>query len=68
MDEAQLQVFIDGTIHYFTQASEEPADVGTPYLIGEDQTIADEYTGIIGISGRVPCTLLRARVCSRCSS
>ena len=52
MDESQLQVFIDGTIHYFSQASDEPADVGTPYLISDDQTVADEYTGIIGISGK----------------
>lgn len=52
MDESRLQVFIDGTIHYFAQSSDEPAVVGTPYLISNRVSVAREYTGIIGISGK----------------
>ncbi|MEM7253851.1 MAG: chemotaxis protein CheX [Pseudomonadota bacterium] len=52
MDEADLQVFIDGTIHYFNQSSNQPATVGTPYLVDDNKAVADEYTGIIGVSGR----------------
>ena len=52
MDESDLQVFIDGTIHYFNQTSDRPAKVGSPYLVDERTAIVNEYTGIIGISGR----------------
>jgi chemotaxis protein CheX len=52
MHERDLQVFIDGAIHYFEQVSEELAIVGTPYLLNTKNTICYDYTGIIGISGR----------------
>lgn len=45
-----LQVFIDGVLNYFTQISDESAEVRIPYLI-KDDLIMDEYTGMIGISG-----------------
>jgi chemotaxis protein CheX len=50
IDENDLQVFIDGALHYFTQVSDESAEVRIPYLIKED-LVMDEYTGTIGISG-----------------
>ena len=52
MHETDLQVFIDGTMHYFKQASQEAAIVGMPYLLDTSVTICYDYTGIIGISGR----------------
>ena len=52
MHETDLKVFIDAVIHYFEQISETPAKVGTPYLKENSDTLAYEYTGIIGISGR----------------
>lgn len=52
MHETELQVFIDGTTYYFSQSSEEEASVGTPYLISNRASVAKEYTGIIGISGK----------------
>jgi chemotaxis protein CheX len=52
MQERDLQVFIDGVIHYFKQISEESAVVGTPYLLDTKSKICYDYTGIIGISGR----------------
>ena len=50
IDENELQIFIDGALHYFTQVSEETAEVRIPYLI-KDDLIMDEFTGMIGISG-----------------
>lgn len=52
MEEAGLQVFVDGTINYFNQASDDFAEVGSPYLISNRASIAKEYTGIIGVSGK----------------
>ena len=52
MHEAQLQVFIDGTMRYFAHASDEAAVVSTPYLVGKSNPIIKEFTGIIGVSGK----------------
>lgn len=50
IDEHDLQVFIDGALNYFTQISDESAEVRIPYLI-KDDLVMDEYTGKIDISG-----------------
>lgn len=52
MNESDLRVFIDGAIHYFSQMSASPATIQTPFLRDNDDAVAHEYTGIIGISGR----------------
>jgi len=52
MDEDDLQVFINGVIHYFDQCSDTPAEVGTPYLMKDPSKVPMDYTGIIGVSGR----------------
>ena len=52
MDEADLQVFIEGTTHYFNQSSSSQAELGTPYLTDDNKNAAMEFTGIIGVSGR----------------
>ncbi|MFK7957081.1 MAG: chemotaxis protein CheX [Lysobacterales bacterium] len=52
MKEEDLKVFIEGVTHYFDQMSESPASVETPFLQENNTTMAHEYTGIIGISGR----------------
>ncbi len=51
MNESDLRVFIDGAIHYFSTMSASPATIQTPYLRSNDDAMAHEYTGIIGISG-----------------
>lgn len=50
VDERDLQIFIEGTLHYFDQISTEHAEVKTPYIVQEDLRV-DDYTGMIGISG-----------------
>ncbi len=52
MHETDLQVFINGTTHYFHQTAKEKATVGTPYLLDTRQTVCYDFTGIIGVSGR----------------
>jgi chemotaxis protein CheX len=52
MHESDLQVFIDGTTHYFQQTSHQAAAVGTPYLLDTSTSICYDFTGIIGIAGR----------------
>lgn len=50
VDERDLQIFIEGALHYFQQISEEQAEVRTPYLLNDDLPV-DDYTGVIGING-----------------
>lgn len=52
MDDGALKVFVDGTVRYFEQAGDRPAEVGSPYLIGNSATVAKDFTGIIGVSGK----------------
>lgn len=49
--EENIQVFIDGTNHYFKQHKTTDIVVGTPYLLENETPKAHDYTGIIGISG-----------------
>ena len=51
VDEADLQVFIDGTMRYFVHSSDEAAVVNTPYLVSNSNSVIKEFTGIIGVTG-----------------
>ncbi|NRB42930.1 MAG: chemotaxis protein CheX [Pseudomonadales bacterium] len=51
MKQEHIQVFIDGAVHYFKQNNASDVEVGSPYLIENDNPAAFDYTGIIGISG-----------------
>jgi chemotaxis protein CheX len=51
MNQADLHFFIDSTVNYFQEITNEQAESGIPY-IKEEQPIILEYTGIIGISGK----------------
>ncbi|MBX2846833.1 MAG: chemotaxis protein CheX [Acidiferrobacterales bacterium] len=52
MNDDDLNIFIKGIKHYFSQSSDSEATVHTPYLQENTNKMAHEYTGIIGISGR----------------
>jgi chemotaxis protein CheX len=52
MDATELSVFVEGATRYFHETTEVEAEVGSPYLIDEARTVAGEFTGAIGISGR----------------
>jgi chemotaxis protein CheX len=51
MNETDLHFFIDSTVNYFDEVTNEKATAGIPY-IKDDEPVVLEYTGIIGISGK----------------
>ena len=51
MQEIDLHFFIDSTINYFKEVTNESVSTGIPYIKGKDPVVL-EYTGIIGISGK----------------
>ncbi|MBX2850070.1 MAG: chemotaxis protein CheX [Acidiferrobacterales bacterium] len=51
MIEDNMQVFIDSIVNYFTQVSDKKVEVGSPYLLEDNQVIISDYTGVISISG-----------------
>ncbi len=52
LQEQELKTFVDGTTNYFEVAAQQPASVGSPYLVTEGTPAMHEYTGVISISGR----------------
>ena len=51
MNETDLHFFIDSTVNYFEEVTNEKATAGIPY-IKDAEPVVLEYTGIIGISGK----------------
>ena len=51
MNETDLHFFIDSTVNYFEEVTNEKATAGIPY-IKDSEPVVLEYTGIIGISGK----------------
>lgn len=51
MNETDLHFFIDSTVNYFEEVTNEKATAGIPY-IKDNEPVVLEYTGIIGISGK----------------
>lgn len=52
MTKVELETFVEGTTHYFQTAANQPASVGSPYLVNEGAPGIQEYTGIITIGGK----------------
>lgn len=51
MDEAILRVFSSCAAGYFARVALGPATVGTPYLQSEGDSVAADFTAVIGITG-----------------
>jgi chemotaxis protein CheX len=51
LQEQELKTFVDGTTNYFEVTAEQPASIGSPYLVSGVPTTYD-YTGVINISGK----------------
>lgn len=51
MNETDLHFFIDSTLNYYEEVTNQKATAGIPY-IKDDSAVVLEYTGIIGISGK----------------
>jgi chemotaxis protein CheX len=52
MTRVELETFVEGTTHYFQIAANQPASVGSPYLVNEGAPGIQEYTGVISIAGK----------------
>lgn len=52
MTRVELETFVDGTTHFFLTAGNQPATVGSPYLVNEGSPGIQEYTGIITVAGK----------------
>ncbi|MBN2443629.1 MAG: chemotaxis protein CheX, partial [Spirochaetales bacterium] len=53
MEQDQLKIFIQSMLTYFNKITGTPIDVGVPFLKKPDQNILLQYTGAIGISGKM---------------
>src|SRR3989440_3883494 len=51
LQEQELKTFVEGTTNFFEVAAQQPASIGSPYLM-ESAPSVHEYTGIINISGK----------------
>lgn len=49
--EEELKTFIEGTTRYFEVAAQQPATIGSPYLL-EGEPAMHDYTGMISITGK----------------
>ncbi len=49
--EQELKTFVEGTTNYFEIAAQQPATIGSPYLM-EGMPAVHEYTGVISITGK----------------
>ncbi len=52
MTKVELETFVEGTTHYFAAAANQPASVGSPYLVQEGRPAVQEFTGMISIAGK----------------
>ena len=53
MEKEQLKIFIESIIHYFQKVSGSVVDVGMPFLKEGTDSILMDYTGAVGISGKM---------------
>ncbi len=53
MEQEQLKVFMDSVSDYFIKMTGLPIEIGVPYLLDESKNILQNYTGVIGISGKM---------------
>jgi chemotaxis protein CheX len=51
-DDREIGTFVQGTTRYFEVAAQQPATVGSPYLVTQGEPEVAEYTGVITVSGR----------------
>lgn len=52
LQEQELKTFVDGTTNYFEVAAQQPASIGSPYLVTKGKPGVHDYTGVINISGK----------------
>ena len=53
MKDFQIQIFVQSITNYFDKITDTAAETGVPFLKEEEKNILMEYTGVIGISGKI---------------
>jgi chemotaxis protein CheX len=51
MSKELLEVFIDGITRYFQHTAHKKVEIGTPYLVNNNNPVIYDHTGFIGITG-----------------
>lgn len=52
LDQETVEVFMHGLTRFYSQLGLEEMEIGVPYLLDANAPVVEDYTGIIGISGR----------------
>ena len=52
LQEQELKTFVEGTTNYFEVAAQQPASIGSPYLVTKGMPGVHDYTGVINITGK----------------
>ena len=52
LQERELKTFVDGTTNYFEIAAQQPATVGSPYLVTKGKPGVHDFTGVINVTGK----------------
>ena len=52
MTKVELETFVEGTTNYFATAANQPASVGSPYIVQDGRPTVQEFTGLISIAGK----------------
>ncbi len=52
LHEQELKTFVEGTTNYFEVAAQQPATIGSPYLVMDGVPAVHDYTGVINITGK----------------
>ena len=52
LQEQEIKTFVDGTTNYFEVMTQQPASIGSPYIVTEGMPAVHDYTGVIDISGK----------------
>jgi chemotaxis protein CheX len=52
LNEAEVSVFVDGVLNYFSSAVNHAAVCGTPFLALEQQPEISDYTGMVKVTGK----------------
>ena len=51
-DEREIGTFVQGTTRYFEVSAQQPATIGSPFLVTHGAPEIADYTGVIEVAGR----------------
>ena len=51
-DDREIGTFVQGTTRYFEVSAQQPATIGSPFLVMHGAPEVADYTGVISVTGR----------------